>query len=271
MEKTINHNPYLKELETALATVKANLITDEETTQNIYNNTLITQKASEHLKSDKKKYLDKTTEYYENLAQMSETASEVKLLSQKALKMAEISSADEAAVTKNVALAARSIEAAMEALAILSSDAAAINAKAATEDSDTSISVKAKEAYLKGMDAADAAEKATMSSLQATISAAKSNAKFINELINQFSTNVTGLDTAINSTLLNAKTTMTAAGVEYQTALATASADELNLGIAELNYKSAKEANKEDNIKLGLIEAQKMVKEEKKTTDTSKK
>lgn len=269
MEKIIN-NTYLKELETSLATTKASLMTNEETTHNIFNNALITKEASEELKNDKKKYLDKTSAYYESLSQMSETASEVKLLSQKASKVAGIAAIDEESVAKDVAAAARSIEAAMESLAILSSDAASINAKAATEDSNTKISDKAKEAYTKGLEAADAAEKATMSSLQATISAAKSNAKFINELIGQFSTNVISLDTAITTTLQNAKTNMDAAVTEYQTALEVASTDELNLIIADLNYKSAKEANKEDNIKLGLSEAQKMVKDDKKTTDTKK-
>lgn len=270
MEKIIN-NTYLKELETSLATTKAALMTDEETTHNVYNNALITQKASEELKNDKKKYLDKTSDYFENLSQMSETASEVKLLSLKATKVAGISATDEESVAKDVAAAARSIEAAMESLAILSSDAASINAKAATEDANTKISDKAKEAYAKGLEAADAAEKATMSSLQATISAAKSNAKFINDLISQFSANIDGLDTAITTTLGNAKANMEAAAAEYQTAVEVSSTDELALIIADLNYKSAKEANKEDNIKLGLTEAQKLVKDDKKTTDTSKK
>lgn len=270
MEK-IRNNTYLEELETSLSTTKAALIMNEETTLNIYNNALITKDASEELKNDKKKYLDKTSAYYESLSQMSETASEVKLLSQKATKVAGISATDEESVTKDLATAARSIEAAMESLAILSSDAASINAKAATEDSNTKISDKAKEAYTKGLEAADAAEKATMSSLQATISAAKSNAKFINDLISQFSTNIEGLDTAITTTMQNAKANMDTATTEYQTALEAASADELSLIIADLNYKSAKEANKEDAIKLGLAEAQKLVKEDKKTTDTSKK
>lgn len=270
MEKIIN-NTYLKELETSLDPTDKLLIEDEETTQNIYNNALITQKASEELKKDKKKYLDKTSAYYESLSEMSGTAAEVKLLSQKASTMAGISSTGEESMAKNLATAARSIEAAMESLAILSSDAASINAKAATEDADTDISKKAKEAYNKGLEAADAAEKATVSSLEATISAAKSNAKFINDLISQFSSNIDSLDTAISTTLENAKTNMATAATEYQTALEAANTGDLNRIIAQSNYNSAQEANKEAGIKAKLAEVQKMLKDSKKTTDTSKK
>jgi|694.fasta_scaffold00181_55 hypothetical protein len=271
MEKQINHNVYLKELETALATVKASLINNEEATQNTYKNAIITEKSSENLKKDKKKYLDKATEYYNHLSAMSETAAQVKLLSGRAVTMAKIAATDEETVAKNMAAAAKSIEAAMESIAILSSDAAAINAKAASEDANTKISNMAKEAYTKGLDAAEAAEKATMSSLQATIFSAKSNAKFISTLITDFSTNIDALNTAINTTLTTAKTNVEQASKQYAEAATTSANDESLLEKATLDFNSAKEANQEDKIKLGLNEALKIVKEDKKSTDTSKK
>ena len=270
MEKPVNHNIYLKELETALATTKATLITNEEVTQTIFKTATINEKAAEHLKKEKKKYLDKTTEYFGAVSFVGTQTNEAEAIINKAVSMANIASADESLVAKNIAAAARSIEVAMEAIAILSSDAASINAKAAAEDGKTKISKIAAEANLKGSVAAESAEEATKISLDATIFAAKSNAKFIGSLITDLSKNVAALSTAMNSTIETAKNLMNTAKQDYAQAITDCGNDEAALEKAKIDFDSAAEANNEDTIKLGLEEALRMVKEEKKTDSTKK-
>jgi hypothetical protein len=270
MQKSVNHNVYLKELETALATVKASLISNEETTLTAFKNAGITEKSSENLRKDKKKYLDKTSEYYSTVSTISDLSNEVKLVVNKATAMGTIAASDENTVTQNMANAAKSIETAMESIAILSSDAASINAKAASEDDSTKISRMAADANKKGVELAEKAEEATMSALRATILAAKSNANFISSLISDLSKSVDSLNGAITSTLQTAKTNMDNASKEYSTVLSTCATDEMVFEKATVDYNSAKEANSEDALKLGLEDALKVVREDKKTESTKK-
>lgn len=270
MEKH-SHNSYLKELETSLATIKATLIENEENTHNIYKNALITQKASEANKRDLKKYLDKAMACLDNMSGMNKTASEIKLLSEQTVAMAKAAANDESESAKNIATAARSLEQSMESTAILSSIAASIKTKAASEDANTKISRMAEEAYQKGLEAATATELATMSSLESTIMAAESNARYIQDYITQFSANIVSLSQAINTTMQSAKTNADTIAANYQAALNTCSANDSALAIADLNYQSAKSANAEENIKLGLQEAYKLVKENDKKAETTKK
>lgn len=270
MEKPINHNIYLKELETALATVKAALIINEETAQTTFKTATINEKAAEHLKKEKKKYLDKTLEYYNAVSVVGVQTNEAEAIINKAVTMANIAATDESTVAKNMATAAKSIEAAMEAIAILSSDAASINAKAAAEDGKTKISKIAAEANAKGGIAAEDAEEATKISLDATILAAKSNAKFIGALITDLSKNVSALSTAINATIETAKNLKNTAEQDYALAITECGNDEAALEKAKVDFDSAAEANKEDTIKLGLEEALKMAKKEEKSDSTKK-
>ncbi len=271
MEKTISHNVYLKEIETDLANVKAQLILNEENTSNVYKNAVITEKSSELIKRDAKKYLDRTINYFNDLTDLNEKISEVKLLTDKAKNMLGVASTDEQNATKDVATAARSIEVAMEYITILSSDAAAINSKAASEDDGTRLSKMAQESYAKGLEAAESAEKATLSSLEASILASSSNAKFINDLITQFVSNIGNLNSAISTTFQNAKLNVDASRSKFQEASETSNTSESAMASADLNYLSARTANSEDTIKLGLAEAIKIVKDTDKKTDTSKK
>ncbi|MFO0435561.1 MAG: hypothetical protein ACK5ZT_10000, partial [Sphingobacteriaceae bacterium] len=173
--------------------------------------------------------------------------------------MSNIASADEKTAVAKINTSARSIESAMEAVVALHSLAASINAKTTTEDSKSVVSRAAEEVATKGHDAAIAAEVATMSSLHASIFATESNAKFIVSNITDFQTSIAALTANITKTKSDALTNNQNAFAAYQTALKTASDNEKALESAHLDWKSAQTANDEDNIKLGLREAQKQV------------
>lgn len=261
METPVNQHGYLKELETAIATVKASLSVNEETALNVFENAKITEKSSEHLKKEKKKYYTKTVDYYGTVSSLSDLSNEFTLIVNKAIAMANVASADEAVVSLNMALAARSVEAAMQSIAILASDAAAMNAKAATEDSSTKISVMADEAYKKGIETAEKAEEASMGSLRCTILAAKSNAKFINSLIDNLSAKLTSLNAALDVAFKTAKANMDAADKDYNEILSTCTTDKVALEKTTVNYNSAREANNEVTIKPGPAKTLKISKD----------
>jgi hypothetical protein len=269
MEKTkthhhYTHNNYLKELETVLAGVKAQLIENEHAAQVDYKSKQITERASEHDKRVKKQYNAKTQHYLKDLTEMFNTSYELQLLSDKIIAMATIGGGDETTVAAKVATSARSIEAALESVQAMSSLAASINAKALTDttsknDTKSPIAKAAAEVNEKGLEAGKAADIATMSSLHTTIFAAESNARFLVSDITDFSTAITALTTNITQTKTDAATNASNAFDALQAALKQASEDEKALEQSFLNWQSAKEANDEDNIKLGLREAQKQV------------
>jgi hypothetical protein len=260
MEKHRTHNTYLAELETVLAGVKAQLIEAEHAYHIVYKSAHITEKAAEHDKKVKKQDYVKTTGYLKDLTEMSNTAYDLQLLSDKVIAMSTIASTDEKSAVDKIKVSARSIESAMEAVVALHSLAASINAKTTTEDSKSVVSRAADELNSKWcFDAAIAAEIATMSSLHASIFATESSAKFIVGNITDFQTSITALTTNITKTKSDALTNNQNSFAAYQTALKTASDSEKTLESAHLNWKSAEMANDEDNIKLGLREAQKQV------------
>src|ERR1700741_1313330 len=259
MEKHVVHNEYLAMLEKALGTIKATLIETEESTHNQQKIASITNRAAESEKRDKKKYQDKTSQHLKDMADMFKTATDVEMTSQQIVKMANTAAADENDVSSKIAKATRSIEAAMQSVLQLSALAPAIKSRATPEGEVSKIAKWTEEASAAGVAAANAAEIASVTSLQATIFAAQSNARFITSYITDFATSSTTLNTTINTAMKTAQTNLTAATTDYLTALQTASDSESALAQAELNYESAKTANSEEHFKLGLHEAHKQV------------
>lgn len=243
MESKVNDNPYLKELETTLAKVSATFFDNEEAAQDKFEIAGIKAKSSQHAWKAKKKHLDKTKDYYNAVTAIGEQTEALKAFVNKTAAMTKMVSLNESTVRENMADAAKSIEAAMESVAILSSGAASINAKTATEDGNTRISKIAAEAYQSGLEAAVIAEECTTASLNASILAAKSNAGLINSLIASLGNEAAKLYGAMDTLVQTARSNLDQAQSDYAGSVAALAADELEREMANADYCSAKEVN----------------------------
>ena len=235
--------PYLKELETTLAKVKASLLGNEESTLTEFKNAGIKVKSAEHTKNDTKKYLDRSKDYFKTLSAISYDAEHVSALISKATAMANDVFLDEGTLNKNMAVASGSIAAANNSIVKLSSDIASLHAKTASENGKTKISKIAAEANTRAQEAAAKAEECSIHSLNASILAAKLNAGFVNSLITSLSDEAAKLFGAINASVQTARFNMDEANADYLNAVETFVLDELAFEKASLNYSSAKQAN----------------------------
>ncbi|HEY1040382.1 MAG TPA: hypothetical protein VGF30_13295 [Bacteroidia bacterium] len=286
MEKTrhhhthhpVQHNAYLKELETMLAGIKAQLIEKEDATRIDYKSKQITEKAAEHDRRAKKNYYTKASSYLKELTDTYNAVYDLQLVADKIVTMATIAGTDESTVATNIAASARSTEAALESVLAMVGLVAKIQSRAQNDgehdDHKTIVSVivkSAAELQKKAHEAGKAAEIASMASLNLTIAAAESNALYLVNHLSDFSASISALATNISQTKADAASNAENAYTALQTALTQLNEAEKNLELSHLEWRSAQTANNEENLQLGLQEAHKLVIEDERKAATQKK
>ncbi len=252
MEKT---SIYQSQLDVALKTLKTAMNTTQETAALAYESADISTKSLRKDTDEVSGQVEKCMDAYQFAREVNTHAMNTSQLGKNLISTTTIVVADVAAANANIMKAAKSIETAYASVYKMENDLVQLYNRTKTEDGNTDLEKKTKDASDTGMAAARQAKKTTVQALNAAIAAAAANADSVQAAVKTLSANADSLFAATTTMVTSTQASLAALDKKYAAAL-TKQLTTMQTGIAAgIDLDSIKAVSGTDKQKPGVLTA----------------